>query len=79
MPFTPPSDLTELIELMDEIDEELPLCNDNAYQMKAYTKASDLLTPIKQGKLVVISRGMFRRLRDAIKELARFGVHKRDE
>lgn len=59
-------DRQKLIGLIDEIDRELPPCTDNDFQMKAYLRVDDLLDPIRQGKLVVVSRGMFRQILRAL-------------
>lgn len=62
MSFEPPKERDKLIRLMEEIDRQLPACSDTAYQMVAYIHHEDLLRPIRQGRLVVISRGMFREI-----------------
>lgn len=68
MAFTPPSDPKKLYELVDEIDRLLPPCDDNAFQMIAYLSAEDVLQPIRDGRLVVISRGMLRTIKQALRD-----------
>lgn len=61
-----PSDAARLVELIEDMDRRLPPCSDNAFQMIAYATPEDLLQPIRDGRLVVISRGMLRAFRNAI-------------
>lgn len=68
MAYEPPADRERLLDLINDIDQRLPPCNDEAFQMVAYIKADDLLQPVRDGRLVVISRGMLRRIRDALKQ-----------
>lgn len=64
-----PDDQQTLIELLTEIDSELPICINDDYQIKVYARPDDLLRPRADGLLVVISRGVLRRILRELKDV----------
>lgn len=55
-----------LIDLMDKIDKRLPDCSDSEYMTVADIPIDDVVRLVKTGRLVLVRRGMFRRIRNEL-------------